>query len=154
MNTRAQAQYLRIFDESSTYARWQGYYANQTITWQSASWSYFPFTADGLLSASGSNGSDITVTVPATQTAITELEAAINFNRLIELRMYEFDSRLSQSGPQATQDLIGFYVGEAIKITGSFTTLQLKLGSSLSPVGAQVPPRNYTTLLVGAPIRL
>jgi hypothetical protein len=154
MSNKGQAQYLRIFDESSTFLRLQSYYVNQTITWESNSWAFFPFNADGLLSASGSAGNDITITVPATTAAVTAFSEALDNNRLCEIRMYEFDTRLTQAAPQASQDLIGFFVGEVIKIGGSFTELQVQLGSSLSPVGAQVPPRTYTTFLVGAPLRL
>ena len=68
--------------------------------------------------------------------------------------MYEFDTRLSQAAPIASQTLIATYVGEVSKISGNFTQLSVNLSSALSPVGAQVPPRKFTTLLIGAPVRL
>ena len=37
MSNRGQSQYLRIYDDSQTYVRWQAYYINQTITLDSAS---------------------------------------------------------------------------------------------------------------------
>jgi hypothetical protein len=37
---------------------------------------------------------------------------------------------------------------------GAFESLRLELGSSLAPVGAQVPPRTFTTRLIGAPCKL
>ena len=49
MANRAQAQYLRIFDEVATYARFQSYYIGQAVTWESASWSYHPFAANGMI---------------------------------------------------------------------------------------------------------
>ncbi len=154
MSNRGQAQYLRIFDETTTYARWQGYYVNQTITWQNASWRYHPFTANGLIGGTAGTDVGVSIDVPATSTAVALFEAALGYNRLCELRMYEFDTRLSQAIPQSTQDLIGIYVGEVISISGSFASLTVGLGSSLAPVGAQVPPRKYTNILIGAPIRL
>lgn len=152
MSNRGQAQYLRIFDNSQTYTRWQSYYINQIITLDSASWTYNPFNADGMVAGSA-GGSDVTITVPATAAAISVFTAALNQNRLCEIKTYEFDTRLSNTAPQAGQSLISSYVGEVIKISGSFVELQVSLGSALSPVGAQVPPRKFTTLLIGAPLR-
>ena len=43
------------------------------------------------------------------------------------------------------------YVQEA-SIQGA--TIAVQLGSTLSPVGSQVPPRKFTTARVGAPMRL
>jgi hypothetical protein len=56
--------------------------------------------------------------------------------------------------PQSSQALIASFVGEIIGIGGSFTELTIELGSSLAPVGAQAPPRNFTSILIGAPLRL
>jgi hypothetical protein len=70
--------------------------------------------------------------------------------------MYEFDTLAegAASGPVAVQDLIASYVGEVVGASGTFESISLELGSSLSPVGAQVPPRTFTTRLVGAPCKL
>lgn len=152
--SRGQAHYLRVYDGSTTYARRQSYYVNQDVTWDGAVWSYFPFNINGLLSASGSSGNDITITLPATTYAVDLFRTALNENRLCEVQIYDFDSELSQNQPQSSQTRIAIFVGEVVEVSGSFTELNVSLGPSLSPVGAQVPPRNYTTLLVGAPLRL
>lgn len=151
---RAQSQYLRIFNESTTFYRWQNYYVGQTITLDSVSWSYNPFDCNGLTSGTTGGDSLLSVTVPATNLAVTAFEQALNNNYLCEIKMYQFYSDLNQLAPQLSQILIGVFVGEVIGIGGSFIELEIKLGSSLSPVGAQVPPRKYTGALVGAPIRL
>jgi hypothetical protein len=154
MSNRGQAQYLRIFDAAGTYLRWQGFYVGQTITLNSQQWQYYPFVANGLINGSAGSDSGVSVTVPATEAAVVAFETGLRLNRLVELLVYEFDTRLSQSAPQAGQLLIGSFVGEIIGIDGSFSSLGIELGSSLAPVGAQVPPRNYTSRLVGAPLRL
>jgi hypothetical protein len=154
INNRGQSQYLRIFDETSTYYRWQSYYVNQTVTWQSASWSYQPFVVNGLVAGSSGSGAGISVTIPATTLAVDVFSQALTANRLCEVRAYEFDSLLIQSMPQSSQALIASFVGEIIGIGGSFTELTIELGSSLAPVGAQAPPRNFTSILIGAPLRL
>jgi hypothetical protein len=154
MANRGQSQYLRILDDSTTYVRWQNYYVNQTVSLSSASWSYFPFVVNGLAAGSTESEGDLTVDIPATATAVSIFEAALANGRLCEIKMYEFDSRLSQAAPQASQVLIASVLGEIVSVGGSFVSLTVRLGSSLAPVGAQVPPRKYNTILVGAPLRL
>ena len=154
MSNRAQAQYLRIYDESSTYVRWQQYYVNQTITLDAASWTFNPFSANGIVGSSASGGNSISVTAPATTSVVDAFIAAIANNRLCEIKVYEFDSRLGNTAPQSGQTLIAQFVGEVTGMGGSFTGISIELGSSLSPVGAQVPPRKFTSYLIGTPLRI
>ena len=79
---------------------------------------------------------------------------ALSYGRFCELKIYEFDSRLDQTGPIASQNLIASYTAEVVNVSGTFTRLDIELGSSLSPVGAQVPPRKFTSYLIGAPLRI
>lgn len=150
---RSQAQYLRIFDDAGTYKRLQSYYVNQTVTLSSASWSYHPFMASGAIDGSASSN-DVVIEIPATQTVVSAFTDALDLNRLCEILMYEFDSRVGQTAPPSSQVLIGSFLGEVIKISGSFTTLSVTVGSSLAPVGAQVPPRKFTSYLVGSPLNI
>ena len=154
MSNRAQAQYLRIYSGGTDKQLWQSYYVNSTISLNSKSWSYFPFTADGLMSSSASGANRVSVTCPATTTAISALTEALNNQYLVELKVYEFDSRLSNVAPQSNQSLIVNFLGVITEISGSFETLRVRIGSSISPVGASCPPRSFTTDLIGNPIRL
>jgi len=151
---RAQSQFLRIFDDSSTFYRWQNYYIGQTVTLSSASWAYHPFESDGLVSGTTGGDSSLSIKVPATSLAVTAFQTAIDSNYLCEIQFFQFYSALSQTSPQASQITVGTYIGEVVGLGGSFAELEVQLGSSLSPVGAQVPPRKYTGALVGPPIRL
>ncbi len=154
MSNRAQSQYLRIFDATTTYARWQTYYVNQTITLDGASWSYMPFSASGIIESGASGGKSVSITVPATNSVVHAFTLALSYGRFCELKIYEFDSRLDNTAPQAGQDLIASYTAEVVDVSGSFTRLDVELGSSLSPVGAQVPPRKFTTYQIGSPLRI
>ena len=154
MSNRAQAQYLRVYESSTDKLLWQSYYINSTISLNSKSWSYFPFTADGLMSSSASGGNTVSINCPATTAAISALTESLNNQYLVELKVYEFDSRLGNSVPQTSQSLIVNFLGVITSINGSFETLNVNLGSSLSPVGASAPPRKFTTDLIGVPIRL
>jgi hypothetical protein len=151
---RGQSQYLRIFSGSTTYQRWQSYYVNTSVTWESASWSYQPFDADGITAGEVQSESSISVTLPATTNVMEVVLQALDEARLAELRLYEFDSILGNSTPQTGQTLIASYLGEVVGVSGGFTSIQMQLGSSLSPVGAQVPPRTFSTRLIGAPCKL
>lgn len=153
-SSRSQAQYLRIYDDAGTYARWQGYYVGSTVTWASASWEYYPFIVNGLVSGASGRDSGISISVPATATATSVLLAALKGSRLCEIKIYEFSSVADQSAPPAGQTLITTYLGEVISLRGSFTRIEAGLGSALAPVGAQVPPRKFTNKLVGVPLRL
>lgn len=150
---RGQSQFLRIYDNAGTYKRLQSYYVNQTVTLSSASWDYHPFMASGAIDGSASNN-DVNIEIPATQLAVTAFTEALNLNRLCEIRMYEFDSRIGQTAPPSSQVLIGSFLGEVVKITGSFGLLNVTVGSSLAPVGAQAPPRKFTSYLVGFPLNI
>ena len=151
---RAQSQYLRIFDSSTTYARWQTYYVNQTVTLDGASWEYAPFSASGIVESGASGGKSVSISVPATNSVVNAFNLALSFGRFCELKIYEFDNRLDQTAPQAGQVLIAAYTAEVVNVSGTFTRLDVELGSSLSPVGAQVPPRKFTSYLIGAPLRI
>jgi hypothetical protein len=151
---RAQAQYLRIFSGSTTYQRWQSYYVNTSVTYDSNAWSYQPFDADGITAGEVQSESSISVTLPATTNVMEVVLQALDDARLAELRLYQFDTLLGNSTPQTGQTLIASYLGEVVGVSGGFTSIQMQLGSSLSPVGAQVPPRTFSTRLIGAPCKL
>ena len=151
---RAQAQYLRIFSGSITYQRWQSYYVNTSVTYDSNVWAYQPFDADGITAGEVQSESSISVTLPATTNVVEVVLQALDEARLAELRLYEFDTLIGNTTPQSGQSLIASYLGEVVGVSGSFTSIQMQLGSSLSPVGAQVPPRTFSTRLIGAPCKL
>jgi hypothetical protein len=153
MSNRGQAQYLRIFSGSTTYQRWQGFYVGQTITLESQQWRYYPFVANGLIGGNAGNDEGVTVTVPATSTAVELFEEALSLNQLVEVRVFEFDTRLTQAQPQTTQQLIGTFIGEVLNISGTFSSIDVALGSGLASIGAQAPPRTFTSALIGAPLR-
>ena len=151
---RGQSQYLRIFSGATTYQRWQSYYVNTSVSYGSAVWAYQPFDADGITAGEVQSESSISVNLPATTNVMEVVLQALNEARLAELQVYEFDTILGNSTPQTGQTLIASYLGEVVGVSGGFTTIQMQLGSSLSPVGAQVPPRTFSTRLIGAPCKL
>ena len=151
---RAQSQFLRIFSGGTTYNRWQSYYVNTSVSYGGAVWAYQPFDADGITAGDVESEASISVTLPATTNVIEAVLTALDQARLVELQLYEFDTLLGNSTPQADQTLIATYIGEVVNASGSFTSITMELGSSLAPVGAQVPPRKFNTRLIGASCKL
>jgi hypothetical protein len=152
---RGQSQYLRIFDESAgTLHRWQNYYINSTVSIGGNSWSFMSFDVDGFTAGQTGDEGGVSVTLPATALVMDVVADALRNARLVELQMFEFDTLDGNDAPQAEQDLIASYVGEVVAAGGPFESVNLELGSSLSPVGAQVPPRKFTSRLIGVPCKL
>jgi hypothetical protein len=152
---RAQAQYLRIYDiGGTTYQRWQSYYVNRAVTFSSASWSYVPFIADGFTAGISGDEANIAITAPAISQVISAFEAALRNGRLCDLSIYQFSTEAGNSSPQADQELIAQYSGQAVGASAGLTNITLQLGSALSPIGAQIPPRKFTTAIMGKGCRL
>jgi hypothetical protein len=148
---RAPSQFLRIYDAAGiTYQRWQNTYSNAIVTWDSASWVYVPFTASGVASGVTGDEGGITLTLPATGVVVQAVDLAHEQARLFEVRTYEFDPVADGvSSPPAGQTLISTFLGEITNASEKDFEFTLQLGSSLSPIGAQFPPRTLTNNLIG-----
>lgn len=152
---RAQSQYLRIYDSGgTTYQRWQSYYADTSVVWAGAMWLYVPFIADGITAGVSGDESNVTITAAATSMVIDAFEAAILDGRLVDLSIYQFNSNNGNNSPQGGQQLVAGYTGQVTGGTATLTTLTLQLGSALSPVSSQVPPRKFTIEIMGQGIRV
>lgn len=147
---RAQSQYLRIFTTSgATMHRWQSYYSYRIVTWDNVQWGYIPFTADGFTAGVSGDETNVTVSAPAIPLVQQAFDQAIFNGYFVEMLLYQFNSEVNNLSPIASQVLIGRYVGQAVGGGATATTMSLQLGSALSPVGAQFPPRKLTTAIMG-----
>ena len=148
---RGQSQFLRIYDAAGiTYQRWQNTYSNAIVSWDSASWVYVGFTASGVASGVTGDEGGITLTLPATGVVVQAVDLAMEQARLFEVKTYEFDPVVDGvSSPPAGQTLISTFLGEITNASEKDFEFTLQLGSSLSPIGAQFPPRTLTNNLIG-----
>jgi hypothetical protein len=153
---RAQSQFLRIYDAntSTTYQRWQSYYANATVTTGGQSWAYVPFIAEGFTEGISGDEGNISVSAPAIPIVVGAFLAAIERGDLVQIDTYQFDPLLGNNTPQSSQQLIASYVGQVTGGGGGLTSLTVQLGSAVSPVGAQIPPRKFTTQIMGKGAKL
>lgn len=154
MESTAQAQYLKVITGGVTRFRCQNYYAARTVTWEDQPWLYVPFVADGIVAGDLSAEGSMTVGMPATRPLVEVLQTALNYGDLIEILQYEFDQQAATDEPPSGQLLVANYIGEVVGLSGSFTWLEVQLGSALSPIGIQVPPRTMTSQLIGVPCQL
>lgn len=153
-SNRAQSQFLRIYTSGgSDHHLWQNFYVNQSVTVSSKSYRFFPFFWDGIGESSAIGEQTVQLALPATSLAISAFESAFASRHLCELKTYEFDSRLGVDAPQATQTVIGSFLGYVSRMRSSFTELSVELGSTIAPVGAQIPSRTASNRLVGVPIQ-
>lgn len=151
---RALAQYLRIYDSAGvTYQRWQSYYANTSVTWQGVKWLYVPFSADGITAGISGDESSISITTAATSMVLDAFHTAMREGRLVDLSIYQFDILGGNDTPQSAQQLVAGFTGQAVGGSSTLTSVTILLGSALSPVGAQVPPRVFTVGIMGQGVR-
>ena len=155
MSNRGQAQYLRVYTSGGAdHKLWQNFYVNTDTTLASKVYTYFPFEWDGVGESSALSGSTVSLKMPATSQAVNCFEDASKQQHLCLVSTYEFDTRLGIVAPQTGQTLIAEFLGYVLSMNGSFTELTVELGSTLAPIGAQIPPRTATNSLVGVPIQL
>ena len=155
MSNRGQAQYLRIYISGGADQKlWQNFYVNTDVTLSSKTYNYFPFEWSGVGESSALSGQTVSLKLPATSLAISCFETAFKQQQLCLVSTYEFDTRLGISSVQSGQTLIAEFLGYVASMSGSFTELTVELGSTLAPIGAQIPSRTATNALVGVPIQL
>lgn len=153
-SNRAQSQFLRIYTSGgSDHHLWQNFYVNQSVTVSSKTHRYFPFTWAGVAESSAIGEQTVSLTMPGTSLAISAFQNAFTSKHLCELQAFEFDSRLGVSTPQSSQILIGSFLGYVSRMSGTLTELSVELGSTIAPVGAQIPSRTASNRLVGVPIQ-
>jgi phage-related protein len=151
---RAQSQFLKVFDGTGVvYTRWQNYYAD-TVTWDGQQWQPMPFIAEGLTEGVNGQESDISITIPAGTAAMRTAEQSILQGRLTELTVYQFDTILGNATPQSGQQLVTQYTGQVVGGSGGLTSITMQVGAALTPIGAQMPPRKFTTAIMGQGCRL
>lgn len=148
---RGQALFVAFQDagQITTMERWQSFWVDQTVTWESAPWNYQPMDWSGI--TSGSGGDQATLLLPRLPSIQSLLRQALAGPWIATMRVYQFDEALDTGSPQAGQILVGSCIGQVIGASATATSITMKLGSALSPVGAQFPPVTATDALIGVP---
>lgn len=149
-----QAAFLEIGDGfGSITNRWQSYWIDQVVSWDSRTWTYQQLDWAGLVSGQAV-GDQATITLPAVPSVLALTEQALAGAWVAQLRIIQFDESLVTTTPPTTYVLAASCIGQVIGASGSLTQVTWRLGSALSPIGAQFPPVTATTALIGVPCRL
>jgi hypothetical protein len=145
MTTQSTAAFMVIRQKNGTVVRqWQN-------RWPQAveSHTFMPFRIDGINSAISSTSDTVSIQFPETKAVVDLVELAVAEAYIVQLTIKKYTS------PSATTGgiVVAVTTGEVVQASMNTQVVQVVLGSSLDPVGAQVPPRRYTTTILGAPAR-
>lgn len=169
---RAQAQTLRIYEPGSLAGGQplvfhQSYWQSKRILIDGAVASFQPFSTGVIVSTNTGDNQSLDVTFPATSYWVEQIENAVSSRRIFEVSIFELNGldaeileRTETSSDiywvptEITANLLSRFFGEVVDASSDRVALQVNLGSSLSPVGAQVPSRKFVSSLVGTPLRL
>ena len=149
-----QAAFLEIGDGfGSITNRWQSYWIDQVVSWDSRTWTYQQLDWAGLVSGQAV-GDQATITLPAVPSVLQLTERALAGAWVAQLRVIQFDESAATTPPASGYVLAASCIGQVVGASGTLTQTTWRLGSALSPLGAQFPPATATTALIGVPSRL
>lgn len=143
------ATFVRLYQGATTYARWQNF-------WPSHSPDSFSFAVFEIGSMESSiSGSDVSTSISFGYTASirSTLMTAADNAYLVEISLYSF-TPTADGSPPVSKTLLAQHIGQAMNVADNGASLDLSVGDALSPSRPQVPPRVYTTALVGVPCQL
>lgn len=133
-------------DLSAKAVSYQNYWPGQTVDGHA----FYPFTSDAIV-ANTSGGQDaIRLDFAASNESVALVEQSITLGRLVQIDFYSF-SVAGSGAPPAAKVLISTFIGELIQAELVEPIISINVGSSLSAVEAQAPPRKFTTTLIGLP---
>jgi hypothetical protein len=124
--------------------RWQNRWSGQTVDGHS----FMPFLIQEINSSVAAASDSVSLSLPEMKTTIELVEQAVADAYVVQLIIKKYPDADSTAGTVVAQT-----TGEVIGATLSIGAIQVDLGSSLDPVGAQIPPRRFTTTILGAPAR-
>jgi hypothetical protein len=149
----ATAQFLRVSSDIGIVHRWQSRWPGQSVAYANTTWEWHPFSSAGLVAGNTGTEQEMTIDIPSTSVSLPVMRGALKLGSLAEIIICEFDPALGVDGPPPVMAVVGSYIGQVVRLTG-FQTLSVSLGSALSPVGVQFPPRAFSSFLIGVPCEL
>ena len=148
--TQAQAQRLRVFNqELEIKAAWQSYWVGKKVQGHR----FLTYDTGVIKTSNTGDSQTLDVSMPATAPLAKFIEEAYENQYIWETEIIQFDSTLEDELPPF-YITVAQYVGQIESATSDGVSFNLTLGSSLNPIGAQVPPRRFTTDRIGTPLRL
>lgn len=147
--------FLRIYDGGTTLMALQNYYINGSITVSGDDYQFLDFSIGEVSSTVTADSSSLQITLPALTTVVLEIENALATGLLARLLIYRFEADEAPDSPPEGQTTLIDFIGEVVNASSPFDSrITMELGSALAPIGSQVPPRRFTSALIGVPARL
>lgn len=166
----AQAQLIRVADVPVGF---QSYWVNAVGYVDAELYRFLPFETGVITTTNTGDNQTLSVDLPATSEMFSLVEQSVAEQQVWVVSIVNLEA-LTNQGPGAeipgetynggpvrqfgqlddNLTLVARFYGEVIGCNSNMDTLSVQLGSSLSPVGSQVPPRKFSTSRVGAPLRL
>lgn len=141
------AQFLRVYTQAgTTLNRWQNYWTTTTVDGHS----FIPFDGAAIFSRITPSSDALDIVFPISNTILSLVENGLALRYLATLDFYQFTPSTTGT-PPATKTKIASYTGEFSSANITDTAVTLSIGTNLDPTEAQVPPRKFTTSLVGRP---
>lgn len=148
--TQAQAQRLRVFTQDlQIKAAWQSYWVGKNVQ----NHSFLTYSTGVIVTSNTGDSQTLEVSLPAVAPIAILIDEAYANQYIWETEIIQFDSTLEDELPPF-YITVAQYIGQIESATSDGVSFILTLGSSLNPIGAQVPPRRFTSDRIGTPLRL
>lgn len=144
MTTTALCQFVRVLNGSTVQYAAQNYYIGQTVD----GYPFAPFTVGPAVAASSADENESELLFPYSRADWDFFYGAFTAGWIADILYRQF-TPIEGAVPPMT--LIARYTGEIVEVGFTVTGISVKLGSALSPIAAQIPPRKFSTTLTGDP---
>lgn len=138
------AAFVRFYKGSTTYARWQNFFFNRTVS----NYSHRNFDVGSIVINREATDNSVDIMMPTTGSNVSFVEKAIDDLYLVQVTLYELpSSSVPTSLSGAT--VVGQFVGEVIDAALDAREIVVEIGSAIDAVTGDIPGRKITTSLVG-----
>lgn len=169
---RAQSQFLEVeTKDGAPLGGFQSFWVDKRIVFPSSSttFDFQPFDTGVIVTTNTGDNQQLDLSLPGTHFWHRLVEESLEAGHVWTTTIYEFESLLfpepsfvstdepGQNRYEIDETKLGVmaqFFGEVVTAGHNEETISLQLGSSLSPVGAQVPPRRFLSSVIGTPLRL
>jgi hypothetical protein len=143
------ATFLRVYTGTTDIAKYQNYEVNTAVD----GYGYVPFDTGSITFSAAGDQNSMQVRFPYTSRLRQRVEQIIKYAWIVEIQIYKF-TPTATGNISSTKTLATQFTGQGISGSLGLGAITLELGSSLSPIGAQIPPAIATTTLIGEPCKV
>lgn len=132
-------QQVKISKGGQTYAQWQNYFSNVTVE----GYEFQPFSVSTIQVNRSADEGGITIEGPATYRFLTQFEASVNDQHVVEVKLLQQSGSVTQPSFGSFQE-VAMFTGVALTMTNNLTGVRLSVGSAIDAITGDVPGRKLT----------